>query len=37
MVIGDVVKRWRTLNGEHDAQFLTGTDEHGMKVPIVHS
>ncbi|KAK1143153.1 methionyl-tRNA synthetase [Aspergillus melleus] len=32
MVIGDVVKRWRTLNGEHDAQFLTGTDEHGMKI-----
>ena len=22
----------RTLNGEEDAQFLTGTDEHGMKV-----
>lgn len=32
MVIADVLKRWRTLLGETDAQLLTGTDEHGMKV-----
>ncbi|PYI15835.1 hypothetical protein BO86DRAFT_311067 [Aspergillus japonicus CBS 114.51] len=32
MVIADVLKRWRTLLGETDAQLLTGTDEHGMKI-----
>lgn len=32
MVIADILKRWRTLNGATDAQLLTGTDEHGMKV-----
>ncbi|PKY02113.1 methionine-tRNA synthetase [Aspergillus campestris IBT 28561] len=32
MVIADILKRWRTLNGATDAQLLTGTDEHGMKI-----
>lgn len=32
MVIADVLKRWRTLVGDSEAQLLTGTDEHGMKV-----
>lgn len=32
MVIADVLKRWRALAGDTDAQLLTGTDEHGMKV-----
>lgn len=32
MVIADVLKRWRVLLGQNDAQLLTGTDEHGMKV-----
>lgn len=32
MVIADIIKRWRVLLGEEDAQLLTGTDEHGMKV-----
>ncbi|KKK13930.1 hypothetical protein P175DRAFT_0438241 [Aspergillus ochraceoroseus IBT 24754] len=32
MVIADVLKRWRALIGEDDAQLLTGTDEHGMKI-----
>ncbi|KAL3474633.1 tRNA synthetases class I (M)-domain-containing protein [Aspergillus californicus] len=32
MVVADVLKRWRTLLGEDNAQLLTGTDEHGMKI-----
>lgn len=32
MVIADVLKRWQVLLGNRDAQLLTGTDEHGMKV-----
>ncbi|BCS24080.1 methionine--tRNA ligase MSM1 [Aspergillus puulaauensis] len=32
MVIADVLKRWRTLVGDSEAQLLTGTDEHGMKI-----
>lgn len=32
MVLADILKRWRVLLGEDDAQLLTGTDEHGMKV-----
>jgi methionyl-tRNA synthetase len=32
MVIADILKRWRTVCGDKDAQLLTGTDEHGMKV-----
>ncbi|RAL08942.1 methionine--tRNA ligase MSM1 [Aspergillus homomorphus CBS 101889] len=32
MVLADVLKRWRALLGETDAQLLTGTDEHGMKI-----
>ncbi|KAL4869448.1 hypothetical protein BDV12DRAFT_81885 [Aspergillus spectabilis] len=32
MVIADVLKRWRTLLGDNEAQLLTGTDEHGMKI-----
>lgn len=32
MIIADVLKRWQLLLGENDAQLLTGTDEHGMKV-----
>ncbi|KAJ5543209.1 hypothetical protein N7535_005638 [Penicillium sp. DV-2018c] len=32
MVIGDIMKRWQVLLGNTDAQLLTGTDEHGMKI-----
>jgi len=32
MVIADILKRWQVLLGNNDAQLLTGTDEHGMKV-----
>ncbi|RHZ50157.1 methionine--tRNA ligase MSM1 [Aspergillus thermomutatus] len=32
MVIADILKRWRVLLGDKDAQLLTGTDEHGMKI-----
>lgn len=32
MVIADILKRWRVLLGDKNAQLLTGTDEHGMKV-----
>lgn len=32
MVIADILKRWQVLLGNTDAQLLTGTDEHGMKV-----
>jgi methionyl-tRNA synthetase len=32
MIIADVLKRWRALAGDTDAQLLTGTDEHGMKI-----
>ncbi|KAL4979730.1 tRNA synthetases class I (M)-domain-containing protein [Aspergillus desertorum] len=32
MVLADVLKRWRTLMGDNEAQLLTGTDEHGMKI-----
>ncbi|KAF9888724.1 methionyl-tRNA synthetase [Aspergillus nanangensis] len=32
MIIADILKRWRTLNGDTEAQLLTGTDEHGMKI-----
>ncbi|KAN0075638.1 tRNA synthetases class I (M) domain containing protein [Elaphomyces granulatus] len=32
MVIADVLKRWQVLLGNTDAQLLTGTDEHGMKI-----
>jgi methionyl-tRNA synthetase len=32
MVIADILKRWQVLLGNKDAQLLTGTDEHGMKV-----
>lgn len=32
MVVADILKRWRVLLGDKDAQLLTGTDEHGMKV-----
>jgi methionyl-tRNA synthetase len=32
MVIADIMKRWQVLLGNEDAQLLTGTDEHGMKV-----
>lgn len=31
MVLGDVVKRFAELQGKR-AVYLTGTDEHGMKV-----
>lgn len=37
MIIADILKRWRTLCGETDAQLLTGTDEHGMKVEGIFS
>lgn len=32
MIIADILKRWQVLLGNTDAQLLTGTDEHGMKV-----
>lgn len=32
MVLADTFKRWQLLLGNTDAQFLTGTDEHGIKV-----
>ncbi|KAJ6161378.1 Methionyl-tRNA synthetase [Penicillium chermesinum] len=32
MVIADILKRWQVLIGNSDAQLLTGTDEHGMKI-----
>ncbi|CBF75211.1 methionine--tRNA ligase MSM1 [Aspergillus nidulans FGSC A4] len=32
MVLADILKRWRTLTGDNEAQLLTGTDEHGMKI-----
>lgn len=32
MVMADVLKRWQVVLGNSDAQLLTGTDEHGMKV-----
>ena len=32
LVLADVYKRWRTVLGETDAQMLTGTDEHGIKI-----
>ena len=32
MVIADILKRWQILLGNTDAELLTGTDEHGMKV-----
>lgn len=32
MVMADVLKRWQMLLGKNDAQLLTGTDEHGLKV-----
>ena len=30
-VIGDAVTRWHRMLGD-DVRFLTGTDEHGLKV-----
>ena len=32
LVVTDIYKRWRTVLGETDAQMLTGTDEHGIKI-----
>lgn len=32
MILADTFKRWQLLQGNSDAQFLTGTDEHGMKI-----
>ncbi|CAG8929715.1 unnamed protein product [Penicillium salamii] len=32
MVIADIMKRWQVVLGNTDAQLLTGTDEHGMKI-----
>ncbi|KAJ5763301.1 hypothetical protein N7533_001982 [Penicillium manginii] len=32
MVMADILKRWQVLLGDSDAQLLTGTDEHGMKI-----
>jgi methionyl-tRNA synthetase len=32
MVLGDILKRWQLLVGDSNAQFLTGTDEHGIKI-----
>jgi methionyl-tRNA synthetase len=36
MVIADILKRWQVLLGNTDAQLLTGTDEHGMKVQGIY-
>ena len=30
-IIGDALTRWHRLLGE-DVKFLTGTDEHGLKI-----
>lgn len=35
MVMADILKRWQVLLGDKDAQLLTGTDEHGMKVGYI--
>ena len=32
LVLTDILKRWRKVLGESDAQMLTGTDEHGIKI-----
>lgn len=32
LVLTDVYKRWRAVLGETDAEMLTGTDEHGIKI-----
>ncbi|KUL86164.1 hypothetical protein ZTR_07691 [Talaromyces verruculosus] len=32
MILGDVIKRWQLLKGNSNAIFLTGTDEHGIKI-----
>ncbi|QKX62719.1 uncharacterized protein TRUGW13939_09881 [Talaromyces rugulosus] len=32
MVLGDILKRWQLLVGDSNAQLLTGTDEHGIKI-----
>lgn len=32
LLLADVLKRWRVLHGDNKAWFLTGTDEHGMKI-----
>ena len=32
MILADILKRWRVLLGETNAQLLTGTDEHGMNI-----
>ena len=37
MVVADTLKRWQVLLGNEDAQLLTGTDEHGMKVLFINS
>lgn len=34
MVLADTLKRWHVLQGDKDAKLLTGTDEHGLKVPL---
>jgi methionyl-tRNA synthetase len=37
MVMADILKRWQVLLGDSDAQLLTGTDEHGMKVRRIYA
>lgn len=32
MLLGDIRSRWENLKPEKDTYFLTGTDEHGLKV-----
>ncbi|KAI1936474.1 methionyl-tRNA synthetase [Ophidiomyces ophidiicola] len=32
LVLADILKRWQVLLGNANAQLLTGTDEHGMKI-----
>lgn len=32
LVLTDIYKRWQTVLGETNAEMLTGTDEHGIKI-----
>ncbi|KAK2880026.1 hypothetical protein FQN49_000661, partial [Arthroderma sp. PD_2] len=34
LLIADILKRWQVLLGNEDAQLLTGTDEHGLKIQM---
>src|SRR3990167_3927982 len=32
-IAADIISRWKKMNG-YDVFFLTGTDEHGMKIAV---